>query len=550
MKNIFFILLLFISIISISQNNSDNSLLIPSSKPKLVVGIVVEQMRQDYLDKFWDKFSDKGFKKLVINGTNCKNAFLNYSLTQTSPGYATIITGAEPAAHGIVTDYWFNHLTGKKEISIEDNAQEIIGTKKDKSGFSPKNLLSTTFSDETKIFYANKSKVFSLSLSKYAAILSGGFAADAAVWFDNVSGNWVTSSYYTKKLPKWIEDQNDKKMPEEYLTRIWTPTFPIQDIKKFDYDTNIYKIGIDGVYKTFPYNYSEMKKFIINYELLEMIPEGNTHLTDLAVAALYNENLGKDDFTDFLFVNYSVSENIGRLFGPQSAEVLDLYLRLDQNIAHLIEVIEEVVGKNNVLIYLTSNHGISEIPQFSMDNKLPTGIYKQHYIVALLKSYLKSIYGEGEWILDYNNSQLYLNKTLIEDSGIALGAFQEKIISFIINSNGITNAISSTQFQNMIFMSGMPQKMQNSYNQKRSGDIMISLKPGWIEDLPFATNHNSGYSYDTHVPLIWYGWKIKKQTIYTKINITDIAPTISNILNTPPPPLTTGKILEEITISK
>lgn len=550
MKKLFFFIFLFIGINIYSQDFPEKSINIPSQNPKLVVGIVIEQMRQDYLDKFWNFFSDKGFKKLAINGSYCKNANLNFSLTQTAPGYATIVTGAEPSVHGIVSDFWYNYLTSKKEIAIVDKSQKNIGESSSPISFSPINLLSTTFSDEAKIFNSNKSKIISMSLDATGAVLSGGFAANAAFWFDEISGKWISSSYYCKNLPKWVIEQNNKKMPDEYLQRFWLPMLASEKLKSYDYDSLVYKMGFDGVYKSFPYNYSEIRKFIPKYELLKMIPEGNNHLTDLAVAAIYEENLGKNEITDFLFINYSVTENIGKLFGPQSAEILDVFIRLDQNIAHLIEVLEDVVGKNNILIYLTSNHGIAEIPQYSIDNKLPSGIYRQHYIIALLKSYLKSIYGEGDWILDYNNNQIYLNKILIEDSRISLQEFQEKIISFVINSNGIMNAISSHQFQNIIFNTGMPQKMQNSYNQKRSGDIMIALKPGWLEDIAFSTDHNSGYSYDTHVPLIFYGWKIKKQVILNKINITDIAPTISNILNTPPPPLTTGKILNELYINK
>ena len=221
-------------------------------------------------------------------------------------------------------------------------------------------------------------------------------------------------------------------------------------------------------------------------------------------------------------------------------------MRLDKDLAHLISVLEDKVGKNNVLIYLTSNHGVAEVPAILAKNKIPAEIFKQHYIIALLNSYLKAVYGEGNWILDFSNNQIYLNKTLIEDSRILLSEFQEKVIAFIINSNGISNAISSYQFQNIVFNRGMSQKMQNSYNQKRSGDIMYSLKSGWIEDCSFATNHNSGYSYDTHVPLIWYGWKVKKQSTFSSINITDIAATISMILNIPTTPMSSGKKLEDI----
>ncbi len=525
---------------------------IPPDKPKLVVGIVIEQMRQDYIDRFWDNFGDKGFKKLAINGSYCVNAGYNYALTQTAPGYATIATGTEPCSHGIVSNYWFNNLTGEKIDCIysEKNEKAIGGAKGADGRVTPTNMLSTTFSDEAKLFNRGKSKVVSMSLSKYAAVLSGGYAADAAYWFDQVSGEWISSSYYMNELPSWVKDVNNKKMPDTYLERSWTPMLPFEKYNEVLSDSSKYEFGIDGMYKTFPYEYPEIVKTVRNYKLLTMIPEGNTMLNDLAVASLYGEDLGKDEFTDFLFINYSVSEELGKLYGPQSIEVQDLFLRLDKDLEHLISVIEEVVGKNNCLIYLTSNHGVSEMPEYLMDQKMPAGNFKQFYMLALLKSYLKAIYGDGDWITDFNNSQIYLNKPLIEDSQISLSEIREKIIDFIINSAGIANAISANQFQNIVFVEGMPVKMQNSYNQKRSGDIMIALKPGWIEDIPYCTDHNSGYACNTHVPLIWYGWKVKKQKVISEINITDIAPTVSMSLGTPPPPIVSGKVLENIFIIK
>jgi predicted AlkP superfamily pyrophosphatase or phosphodiesterase len=535
-------ILLIISFQGIAQVES----IIPSDKPKLVVGIVVEQMRQDYVERFWDNFGPKGFKKLAINGTYCQDANFNYSLTQTAPGYATIVTGTEPSEHGIVSNFWFNPLTGNKEGCIEDSRSKTIGDKDAVGAYSPKNIFSTTFSDEAKLFNRGNSKIISISLNPEGAILSGGFAANAAYWFDQTTGKWVSSAYYMSALPAWVDTVNNKKMPDEYLLRQWTPMLPIEQYNEVLPDSSIYEFGIDGVYKVFPYNYPLITKTIAGYELLKMIPEGNTFTTDMAIAALYNENLGTDDNTDFLFINYTVSENIGKLYGPQSIEIQDMFLRLDEDLGHLIDVIEETVGKNNVLIYVTSNHGVSETPQYLIDNKMPAGSFKNHYILALLKSYLKAVYGEGEWILDYSNNQIYLNKILIEDSQIPLAEFQDRVISFIINSSGISNAISSYQFQNIIFRQGMPEKMQNSFSQKRSGDIMISLKAGWIEDVPFATDHNSGYKYDTNVPLIWYGWKVKKQNIFREINMTDIAPTISMILGTPAPPSTTGTSLQDV----
>ncbi len=520
--------------------------IIPSDKPKLVVGIVIEQTRKDYIEKYWDNFDANGIKKLINNGSYFHNANYNYSLTQTAPGHATIVTGAEPSEHGIVSNYWYNPLTSAKENCIIDQSYQVVGDKHATGNYSPENIQSSTFSDEAKLFNQGKSKVISVSLDPYGAILSGGYSADAAYWFDSKTGKWVTSSYYMPELPKWVEKINHQHAPKDYLTREWTPLLPIEKYNIAQFDSSLYEFGINGSFKSFPYVYENMMQEIPNYELMNYIPEGNTHTTDLAIGALYNENLGTDDDTDFLFINYSVSENIGKLFGPQSIEIQDLLLRLDKNLAHLISVLEETVGKQNTLIYLTSNHGISEVPQYLIDNKMPAGHFKQHHILALLNSYLKAIYDEGEWVLDFNNNQIYLNKTLIEDSQIPMQEFQEKVISFIVNSAGISNAIGSWQFQNIVFIDGMPKKMQNSFNQKRSGDIMISLKSGWIEDVSYAANHNSGYKYDTNVPLVFYGWKIKKQNIYADVNITDIATTISMMLGTPPPPISSGKTLKEI----
>ena len=525
---------------------------IPSDKPKLVIGIVVEQMRQDYIDRFWDNFGNKGFKRLAINGAYCVNANYNYALTQTAPGYATIVTGAEPCSHGIVSNYWFNKLTGEKVDCIRSDKNETaVGGSKNADGrVTPTNMLSTTFSDEAKLFNRGKSKVISMSLSKYASVITGGYAADAAYWFDCVSGQWMTSSYYMKDLPQWVNEVNSKKMPDSYLQRQWEPMLPMEKYNEVLADSSKYEFGIDGMYKTFPYDYQTITKTVRDYKLMTMIPEGNTLLNDLAVASIYGEELGSDEYTDFLFINYSVSEEIGKLYGPQSIEVQDLFLRLDKDLEHLIDVIEEVVGKNNCLIYLTSNHGVSELPQYLQDQKMPAGTFKQFYMLALIKSYLKAIYGDGDWIVDFNNSQIYLNKTLIEDSQIPMSEIREKIIDFIMNSSGIANAISANQFQSIVFAEGMPVKMQNSYNQKRSGDIMIALKPGWIEDIPYCTDHNSGYSCNTHVPLIWYGWKVKKQKIFSQVNITDIAPTVSVALGTPPPPIVSGKVLEGVFLNK
>ncbi|HOY38621.1 MAG: alkaline phosphatase family protein [Bacteroidales bacterium] len=544
-KRFFFILIIALSLFYQNIKAQDNPI-IPADKPKLVVGIVVEQMRYDYLTRYWDKFGENGFKKLYIYGTNCQNANLNYSITQVSPGYATIATGAEPSEHGIVSDYWYVPLTGKKVQSTEDKNTKCIGGSKNAEAFSPVNLLAPTLSDEIKLANRNQSKVISISMNSTGAALMGGFAADAAYWFDRETGNWVSGTYYMKVLPQWVDEINSKKQPENYLTRTWIPMLPLSEYKESLNDTSIYEYGIDGLYKTFPYVYPKIRESVKKYELLTMVPEGNTLTTDFAVNALFNEELGKDNITDFLFVSYSPAGVISKYFGPDAVETEDMYLRLDKEIAQLLSVLEETIGKNNVLIYLTSTSGISTVPSYLQDNRIPAGVFKQHYMTALLTSYIKALYAEGTWIIDFANQQIYLNRLLIEDSKIPLNEMQDKIASFIINSEAVAYAISTHNMSNYAANDGILQKMKNSFHPKRSGDIMIALKPGWIYDVSYSADHGSAYNYDTHVPLLWYGWKVKKNTVLDNVNITDIAPTISQMLQMPMPSHSSGQPIIEL----
>ena len=337
---------------------------IPSDRPKLVIGIVVEQMRYDYLTRYWDDFESGGFKKLAIYGAWCQNNHLNYSLTQSSCGFATIVTGTEPKEHGIVSDYWYNPLSSEISTCIGDSRQKGIGCKAKNGKYSPHQLFCTSLSDEINLYNQGKSLIFSVGLDPKGSILSGGFSADYAFWFDDNSGNWVTSSYYADTLPTWVETFNKKKYPDDYLLRQWTLSLPNESYNESLKDDNLYEYGINGTFKKFPYNYVEIKKDVHDYELIRMIPEGNILTTDFAVSCFLNESLGSDDITDFLFINYSVPEEIGKSFGPNAIETQDMFIKLDKDIAHLIEVIEETVGKQNVLIYLTSNCGVSTIPSY------------------------------------------------------------------------------------------------------------------------------------------------------------------------------------------
>lgn len=518
------------ALISAISAFSQNSKKIPSEKPKLIVGIVVDQMRYDYLNRYWDKFEKNGFKRLIAEGASCKNANLDYIFTHTAVGHATIFTGAQPSYHGIVSNSWYNRLKEKSVYSVEDDKTKTIGSKSDAGKKSPKNLLTTTIGDEIKLSF-NKSKVVGISLKDRSAILSAGHSANSAWWFDKESGNWITSSYYIDSVPNWVSDFNKKKYPDLYLERQWTTILPLNEYTESLPDNNPYEIGIGVKNITFPYDLTTIRGANKNYDLLLNTPFGNTLTKDFAIAAIVNENLGKDDSPDFISISFSATDYIGHLYGPNSIEIQDTYLRLDKEIAHFLEFIDSNIGKENTLIFLTSDHGVSTIPNYLKSKKIPSGYFNYNYAITLLKSYLNALYGYGDWVKTYSSQQIYLNRNLIEDSKLNLEDVQTKVAQFFSQFTGVANTITSSALQKGTFVEGINQKFQNSYNQNRSGDVLINLEPGWIEEGYDATTHNSAYSYDTHVPLIWYGWKINRKSISRRVSITEIAPTISTFLN-------------------
>jgi predicted AlkP superfamily pyrophosphatase or phosphodiesterase len=524
---------------------------IPGEKPKLIIGIVVGQMRHDYIQKYWDKFGDGGFKRLLNEGTYCKNANYNYMFTQTAVGHATISTGTTPSYHGIVSEEWYIRLQDKVVNCVSDETVNTVGGSYDSGRMSPRQLLTTTIGDEIRLANNMKPKVIGISLQGKSAILSAGLTANASYWYDDESGNWITSSYYMQDLPQWTKDFNDKKIADVYLTHTWDTKFPIADYAdRCLPDDNKYEKGIEGQH-IFPYNLttlSTIPKSKKKYYILKYTPFGNTYTKDFAIATIINENLGKNDWTDLLTVSFSGTEFIGQSFGPESVEVMDAYLRLDEDLAHFLEFIDKEIGKQNVLIYLTSDHGSSQNPDYLADKGIPVGYFSQNAAVSLLKSYMNAVYGRGDWVKSYYAQQLFLNRDLIEDSKLNLAEVQQKVSQFLLQFTGVANTVTATALQSEYFSDGVFSKIQKSFNQKRSGDILINLDPGWIEKNGETTSANSSYSYDTHVPLIWFGWKIKRATIFDKVEIEDIAPTISYFLNISSPNASTGQPILQLLI--
>jgi predicted AlkP superfamily pyrophosphatase or phosphodiesterase len=521
---------------------------IPPEKPKFIVGIVVSQMRYDYIQRFWDKLDENGIKLLVNRGTYCKNTSFNYLFSQQGVGHASIATGTTPADHGIVGREWYLYLQDRIEQSTEDQQAKAVGGDVDNGHFSPKNLMCTTFADELKLSNNFRSKVFSVSTDPAPGIFSAGHTADVAYWFDKRTGNWITSTYYTDSLTGWVNEFNAKRFPDIYLKETWSPLFPVDQYTESQPDKNKYETGFDGQV-TFPYLLEELsavKKNKVDYSLLEKTPFGNTYTKDFATTLIVNEQLGKDDITDVLTICFTAMENIGSLFGPNSVELEDAFLRLDKEIAHFLIFLDEQVGKENVLVYLTSDHGVAQIPSFLSDNKIPAGYFNQNGALSLLISALNNTYGKGDWIRAYHAQQIYLNHTLIEDSKLSLTQMQDYIAQFMLQFSGIANTVTSHTLQTANFTEGVYRKIQNSYNQKRSGDVIINLKAGWVEKSEASTGGTSSYSYDSRIPLIWYGWKVGRGAITRQVDIIDIAPTLSTFLNITFPNSCTGTPVFEL----
>lgn len=543
MKQLTIALSILLTISSISFGQRKKTIL-PES-PKLIISIVIEDMRYDYINRYWDNFGDGGFKKLVQEGSFCRNANYNYMLTQTSAGFATIATGCEPVVHGIVADHWFMPLKNKSTSSVFNANYPPVGSEDEDATYSPANLLTTTFSDELKLFNYKQSKVIGISMNPESAILPIGHLGDAAYWFDEDSGNWISSSFYMDSLPTWVNTFNNKGFPDIYKEREWTPLLPELQYRVGAQAGNAKEIGFSSENK-FSKKINAFLKKGSAYSSLKVTPYGINLTKDLAIAAIYDEALGKDEYTDYLSINFSNTAAVSQACGPNSIELEDLYVRLDRELEHFIQFVESEIGKDNILIYLTSDHGTAYNPNQLKENNIPAGEFSGERAVMLLGTYLNAMYDKGQWVSAYHNKQIYLNRSLIESADIPLAEFQKVVADFIIQFNGVANAITSSTLEQTNFTHGIFYYMQNSFNQKRSGDIIINLEPGWIEKGDYLTAANSANKYDRHVPLIWYGWKIKRSKINTEVQMKDIAPTLSNFLDIPYPNGCTGKVITEL----
>jgi len=516
-----------------------------SQQPTIVVGIVVEQMRYDILAKYWNKFSDSGFKKLINNGTFLKNAHYDYLNINSASGYATIATGSYPSQHGIINKSWYNRVKLREYDCTEDENVYAIGSSFE-NGKSPVNLNSTTWTDELRLSNFKMSKVYSVAFNDYAAILSGGKMANCAFWFDENEGKWVTSSYYVDSLPVWVQNFNDKKFTDIYLQRTWQTTFPVEKYRESLSDAANYEIGIAGQH-IFPYDLNTLKIKYANASLIKYTPFANTFTKDFAINLMMNEYLGRDTYTDVLMISFSATSYIADIFGLQSVELEDAYIKLDKDIAHLIAAIEDYVGKDNVVFFLTSDRGACENNTWLEDINVQTGVFNPQRTAVVLTSYLRAIYGMGNWVEGFHNNELYLSHFEIDKKKQSLAEMQHKSAELIVSISGITTVISTADLQKGSYNTGIMQQAQNSFFQGRSGDLFVVLKYGWrFKNTESLSACSSCYNENTHVPVVFYGKNIQHQTVYKRLSVNDIATTLCFLFNIPLPSKATGNAIEEI----
>jgi predicted AlkP superfamily pyrophosphatase or phosphodiesterase len=535
---------ILVSIHSFSQESAR----IPADKPKLIIGIEIGQFRYDYIPRFWNKFCDDGFKKLINKGSYCENTSYNFLYSDLGVGSATIATGTNPSQHGIIASSWYNNLKDEIVDYIFDANVKTTGGGYEDGQYSPKNLLSTTFADEIKLANNFKSKAISVSLDPAPAVFSAGHTADCAFWFDYKTGDWITSSFYTDSLPSWVLEFNNKKFADTYMGNEWTTLLPMSEYTASLLDNNDYETGLYGQ-KVFPYVLKDLARKNDRsgkYDILKYTPFGNNLTKDFAISAIVNEKLGKGPHTDVLIISFTANERIGNLYGPLSVETEDMVLRLDKDIAHLIEFLEKNIGKENFLVFLTAEHGVLHIPKYLTDNKIPGGYFNSSGAISLLSSYMNNIYGKGDWIKQYHGQQIYLNRTLIEDSKRNLADVQNNVANLMLQFSGIANTMTATTLQSTSFTTGSYAIMQNGFNQKRSGDVLLNLVNGWAEKPDLNKDQDAAYGYDRRIPLIWYGWKIGHKSILRPVDLIDIAPTICTLLEIAYPNSNTGKPILEI----
>jgi hypothetical protein len=545
MKRYFLFIFIFLStFISFAQGQER------AEKPKIVVGIVIDQMRWDYLYRFSEHYGSNGFARLMREGFNCQNTMINYIPTNTAPGHSCIYTGSVPSIHGIAANDWVNNLTGKKTYCVFDDSVRIIvnGDTVNGRGMSPKNLLVSTITDELRLASNFHSRVYGVAIKDRGSIIPAGHLANGAYWFDDTTGNFCSSTYYTKhNSPNWLKKFNSRHLADSLVALNWnlldkTGAIYTQSTK----DSNLY----EGLFKgetepVFPHTFGTLSG-VDKYNAFKFTPGGNTITLELAKACMEGTHLGKGDYTDFLCVSLSSTDYAGHMFGPNSMEIEDSYIRLDKEIATFLSYMDANYGKGNYLLFLTADHGAAHNPKFLTDNNIPAGILDQK-IKAGLNDYLKNIHGYDSLVSFFTNNQFYINEGVITFYELDRAKIKESIMHWLNRRADLAYVIDMENIDRTPLPEPVRTMVINGFHRVRSGGYQVIPNPGWFDtNSKTGTTHGAWNPYDAHIPLLWYGWNIPKGETHTIVNMTDISATLAALLHIQMPNGCIGKPISDI----
>ncbi|MCD0457012.1 alkaline phosphatase family protein [Chryseobacterium sp. LC2016-27] len=533
-----------LSVITIdAQKNKNNQV----DRPKLVVGLVIDQMRWDYLYRYYSKYGNDGFKRLLNKGYSLNNVHIPYVPTVTALGHTSIYTGSVPAIHGIAGNDWTDKETGKNVYCTTDENVQPVGTTNVKVGsHSPKNLWSTTVTDELRLATNFQGKVVGVSLKDRASILPAGHTPNGAYWFDDSTGDFITSTYYMNDLPQWVKSFNSQNLPDQLVANGWNTLLPIDQYTESSPDNSPWE-GLLGSSKTPVFPYSNLAEdYKTKKDNIRYTPFGNTLTLKLAEASVEGENLGADEVTDILAINLASTDYAGHKFGPNSIEVEDVYLRLDQDLAQFFKYLDGKVGKNKYTVFVSADHGGAHSVGFLKEHKINTGFFGEGMEKSLNEK-LKAKFGVDKLINGVDNYQIYFDRKLMADNDLELEDIKEFAIHELEKDPTVLYAVSTTEVQEATIPEPIKQRIINGINRQRSGDIQLishdSMLPPYSKT---GTTHSVWNSYDAHIPLIFMGWGIKHGESNKQYHMTDIAPTVSALLHIQFPSGNVGNPITEV----
>ena len=548
MRIIIVLLAFFISLSGFSQVNGNTAKL---QRPKLVVGIAVDQMRWDYLYRYYDRYGNDGFRRLLNGGYSCENTMINYLPSLTAVGHTVIFTGSVPALSGITGNDWMDQLTGKTVYCTSDSTVQGVGGSSPNEGkMSPRNLLVTTITDELRIATNFRSKVVGVSLKDRASILPAGHSANAAFWFEDASGHFITSTYYMNQLPDWATRFNNSNIIDSLIVKGWNTLYPINTYKQSDPDNVPYEGKFVGEQApVFPHPIKEI--YASNKSSIRNTPFGNTLTLQFAKAALDGYNLGRGEATDFLTINFACTDGVGHMYGPNSIEIEDTYLRLDKDLANLFQTLDQKVGKGQWLLFLTADHGAANTVGFMQEHKLPGELTSPSRLVDSLNRRLNELFQVSGLVRSISNNMVNFDVNRIYSSALDFDAIKKAAVDFLQRQPEIVIAVDISKVGESPVPEPLKTMIGNGYYFKRSGSVLIVAKSGQLEAFyKTGTSHSKWNPYDTHIPFILYGWNIKPGRLNRTVNMSDIAPTIAALLHIQMGSGSVGQVVTEVIPAK